>query len=89
MDIIYVCAGSERAARNFVGGDLDENPRKLRYISSPDQLRGLKNFILFVHPSANMHPMFREIRNMAEERGAIFARIDDSYSRARYMKDNS
>ena len=86
MDTIYVCAGSQRAAQNFVGGDLDENPRKLRYIDRADQMQGLSHFVLFVLPSASMHPRFLEIRNMAEERGAIFARVDDSYSRARYAK---
>lgn len=86
MDVIYVCARSRVVARNFVLLDLDENPKKLCYIEHPDQLRGISHFMLFVHPTANEHPNFMQVRAMAEERGAIFARIDDGYSRVRYAR---
>lgn len=88
MEPIYICAVSHIVARNFVVIDLNERPDRLRFIERADQLQGFSHFILFIHPTANQHPSFLQIRNMAEQRGAIFARIDDSYSRARWLKEN-
>lgn len=86
MDKIFVCAGSHHIARNFVVIDLQENPAKMVYVERPDQLQGISHFVLFVHPTATENRSYIHIRNFAEDRGAIFARIDDSYSRARHAR---
>lgn len=83
---IYVVADTYRIAENFIHSDLQEDPKRLRYIDEPDRLRGLRHILLYIHPTGTERRNYGAILEMAKQQGCILARIDDSWSRARYAE---
>lgn len=83
---IYVVAATHRIAENFIRTDLQENPRRLRFISEPDRLQGLEYVFLYLHPTAPELLHYGLILEMARRRGCTIVQVDDYYARLRRGK---
>ena len=81
---ILLIAPSYRTARAFLENDLRVPGRRARLLEHPHQLAGLRMPLIFVLPGAYEQPRYGELMDMAVERGAIFAQVNDDAARRRY-----
>ena len=83
---IYMLAQNQDTARRCIENDLKDSRRRLYYVDRAERLFGHRDLVLWIHPTADMHPNYREIMGVARERGAILIKIDDSYAREAYNR---
>jgi hypothetical protein len=86
MTPIYVCANTWREAVGFIETDMRDDPRRLRFVDRPDQLRGQQGVLLYMHPSAPAARRYDEIMIVARAQGCILVHMDYTYQRARASK---
>ena len=84
MNPIFVVAGRHEHARYFVTEILKEDPARLRYVHSEHQLRGIKDVLLYVYPTAHENRAYIQIMELARLRGLFVATINDTWHRNRY-----
>jgi hypothetical protein len=80
-------AGSLRAAENFVANDMKDSIRRLHYIDEPHCLYGRRDWVIYIHPTAERHPKYRELIGLARQQGCILLHVDETYARQRYYAE--